>query len=315
MNSADFSTESDTKPDPLRGVQMEIDAFCAHCECNLYGEEITRHPRLGIPICRCPSCGRSHPDAYATSASWPAIRKFNAILIVASVALSVFYGFLMLIYLAMTQYAYLDEYTKIVFHGPAGEQVFWTWSAGPNGVQQGYFHKEYAQAASVPATLPSATQPAVIYETPVTNVTAKRMILDHPLVYANNNANPPPRWWEQYMPYAVILFLFGIGGGVFVAITSWHAGRKKWRALLIPIPLGIVVDAGWLIVDPTARTIVGWVITHTIYLIAIEVAVIALGLRMGLPLARLVVKMILPPVPRERLVFLWPAKGKPVPAV
>jgi hypothetical protein len=48
--------------------KIEADLFCAQCQYNLFGLDVFKDARLGIPLVRCPECGKFHPAGVASGA-------------------------------------------------------------------------------------------------------------------------------------------------------------------------------------------------------------------------------------------------------
>ena len=67
---SDLVAEPLPPPQPHeRHAQLETDLFCEQCGYNLHGQIVTRDPRLGFMVCRCPECGRFHPAGHRTTAA------------------------------------------------------------------------------------------------------------------------------------------------------------------------------------------------------------------------------------------------------
>jgi hypothetical protein len=77
------STESPSPTlSPLdRHGQIEVDVFCSGCFYNLHGQVVTVDPRLNIPVCQCPECGKFHPAGTGVTASSVWMRRLASILL------------------------------------------------------------------------------------------------------------------------------------------------------------------------------------------------------------------------------------------
>jgi hypothetical protein len=58
-----------------------------------------------------------------------------------------------------------------------------------------------------------------------------------------------------------------------------------------------------------------WVINRVLLMFAIQSAGILLGIMLGRKLSRTLVRMVIPPKPRQMLAFLWLTDGKSPPPV
>jgi len=104
---------------PIGNVQ--VDAFCAHCNYNLFSQVVSRDERLGILVCRCPECGRFSAAGAMSTAS----QKLNQRL--AMGALIFYIGFLLGVFaiaagfLAGSQATYLEDRFNTDF--PTGDRA------------------------------------------------------------------------------------------------------------------------------------------------------------------------------------------------
>ena len=64
-----------------RAGQIEVDAFCGGCHYNLHGQPVTVDERLGLPVCRCPECGRWAAAGVATGAGSVWVRRLGTVLL------------------------------------------------------------------------------------------------------------------------------------------------------------------------------------------------------------------------------------------
>jgi hypothetical protein len=82
MGEATMTTaNADQTPTPQHVGKIECDMFCAHCGYNLFSLDVTRDDRLGIPIVRCPECGKFHPAGVATGAGRLWLNRLAAFLL------------------------------------------------------------------------------------------------------------------------------------------------------------------------------------------------------------------------------------------
>jgi hypothetical protein len=109
------------KQTPIGNVQ--VDAFCAGCNYNLFSQVVSLDERLGILVCRCPECGRFTAAGSMTTAN----QKLNQRL--ATGALVIYIGFLLGVstfaagFLAGMQGTYLDDRFNIDFPAAAHVEI------------------------------------------------------------------------------------------------------------------------------------------------------------------------------------------------
>jgi hypothetical protein len=114
---------------------------------------------------------------------------------------------------------------------------------------------------------------------------------------------------ETVMICAGCVLLGMIGGGV-VAVCMWHArGVRRIVAFLPPVAGVGVALSNWMS-DPTMRKV------HEIgewrmgLCFALQCAGVLLGLRLGRPIARVALGIMIPPRARQHLACLWTTDGK-----
>ncbi len=99
----------------------------------------------------------------------------------------------------------------------------------------------------------------------------------------------------------------GLLTGILLVVLFWHWNKKRYfLVLLLPF-----AAAAWdLLVmcrfeDNAYEYIRLWATERVLYHAAIQTAFILLGILIGRPLARLLLRMFIPPKPRQHLAFLW----------
>src|SRR5687767_12375287 len=81
QTSTDVSSLRPTPETVPLGVVL-TDLTCEGCGYNLYSQAIARDERLGIPVCRCPECGRFNVPGKATDAGRAWLRRLGVALLV-----------------------------------------------------------------------------------------------------------------------------------------------------------------------------------------------------------------------------------------
>ena len=129
----------DTEPAPV--AVIDLDRFCDHCGYNLRTLAIFRDERTGVPLVRCPECGRYQPANDGATALRPWLNRLTALFLWAWM-LTVVGGFVLIVLgEGALSYATLDELTV---RGGATTQiinntVIRTWqSMGPLEVDTKY---------------------------------------------------------------------------------------------------------------------------------------------------------------------------------
>jgi hypothetical protein len=240
-----------------------LDRFCGDCGYNLRTLAVYRDEHTGIPVVRCPECGRFQPANHAATALRPWLDRLTAFVLVCWV-LSIIsaVGFLGMMQGALT-YANLDELTV---HGGStvqriGNTTVRTWSSsyGPLEVKQ-----------DVP-------------------------------YYA---------WFAVAM--LGISFALGLScaGLVVVACPHWHRAAYLALALSVTLAANAVVMVAWRVDAPHLMV---WALPYVAAHAAAQCFGGLAGVMFGRPVARLIVRIVLPPGIRPRLAYLWHADGKPFP--
>jgi hypothetical protein len=114
----------------------------------------------------------------------------------------------------------------------------------------------------------------------------------------------------------VIFFgaLFGFLAGVLLPIFLWHWSRKwYWLGILVPTIAAAILTPTYLYSD-VYHSIIGWIISRIWTLAGIEVFFLLLGTFVGRPIARAIIRAIVPPRPRQLLNFLWLIDGQQPPS-
>jgi len=123
-----------------------------------------------------------------------------------------------------------------------------------------------------------------------------------------------PFWAErqrfQELALGAIAVGLGLLTGSLFTVLLWHV-RWPWRALAwMPPLLGCCVAALIWVNDSMALAIWQWGLNWIIVYCLMECAAVFIGLWLGRPIVRGMLRLILPPKPRQHLAFLWTIDGK-----
>ncbi len=241
---------------------IDLDRFCEDCAYNLRTLPVHRDPHTGIPIVRCPECGRLQPANNASTALRPWLNRATSLLLglwVLTVGSLFALGVMGEVGIS---YATLDEFT----HHSGGQ------------IQR------------------------------ISTTTIRTYSSFGPLEVA-----------EAYPGYKLVLslmlgtsLLLGLVLGTYLVVVAPHWSRAAYMVVAISVPLlvGLGVGFAW---SREAPHLFGWgmlfVMTHT----AAQLLGWMLGVTFGRPIARLTVRIVLPPGIRPRLAYLWHADRKAFP--
>ncbi len=240
---------------------VDLDRFCDGCGYNLRTAAVFRDERTGIPIVRCPECGRFHSANDAATVFRPWFSRVTSVLLALWMILiiGVIGG------LGLTEgtlnYATLDELTGFRWTTPATQGVGGMVRVGATG------------------TL---------------------VVRDYP---------------EEQLFVTFIVFLSFLAGGLCgmvpaVAFPHWRILGSVVLSLVIPMLAGVTVFVAW---RSEAPHLLDWGLPYMAGHTAAQVTGGVLGAVTGRPLARLLVRVCLPPSVRPRLAWLWLADSKPLP--
>lgn len=116
---------------------------------------------------------------------------------------------------------------------------------------------------------------------------------------------------ERAMLWTVTAGLGLLTGGLF-AVLLWHC-RGPLRALvLVPPLLGCCGAAVTWANDPMTVHVLRWGLNWIAISFAAEALAVLIGLRIGRPIARGLLRVLLPGKPRQHLAFLWTIDQKEV---
>ena len=273
-----------------RYVQLETDTFCVECGYNLHSQPVTRDERLGIFVCRCPECGRFHPAGTGMTASKPWLNRFAAGLLVFWVLFVLHAVFWVIMGMGAISVLHIETYVYRTVVSTDGAPAVWL-----NNATGGY-----------QVVLKATSQP-------ITNWTYAYTLDASEAINSPWGRRYQQPWWVNLI---IVGFAAGIGlvTGVLLVVFLWHWKRRGYRwALVLPFAVasGLCV-VFW--VNEEYHPILPWAVRVTLGYACIQAAFMALGINIGRPIARGLLRMFVPPRPRQHFAFLWRVDGKNPPA-
>jgi hypothetical protein len=267
-------------------AQLETDTFCVGCGYNLHGQPVVRDERLGLYVCRCPECGRFHPAGTGVTATNAWLNRLAIGLLVLWVLIVTGAVISIAIFLGACQMIAVDALTYTRMVAASGEDVEWKMVKGTG----------YTMVKK------GTTQPVAQWQ----------------MVYS---FEPPPDadpwrfkrpWWA---PYALTLLSAGVGlgAGILLSVFVWHWPRKRYSwATVIPMIVAAVVSL-IAYANESYDWIRAWAVTVFFGLAVVQAAALFGGTLIGRPIARMLLRMFVPPRPRQHFAFLWGIDGKKTP--
>ncbi len=297
-----------------RRGQIEVDTFCPGCHYNLHGQAVMVDDRLGIPVCRCPECGRFAPAGVGVTAATVWVRRLATLLLFAWVAIVAGATVALSIALGGVSAGSLGAYTNTVLVDPDGRPVSYL----PSTTNGGYGGTQVIAGTATPVT--SAHQASVLH--PILGgpaVTDRRFDASNPYYYGGGNPThtalqedgPGPAPWAWLA--GVSLALGTVAGGLCVSLL-WHWPRRRYAwCLLVPVAPAVFLSLIYL-ANEQYQLIRGPAVGRAALMAAVQGLGVLIGLAVGRPLARALVRTVVPPKPRQALAFLWQVDGKVAPS-
>jgi hypothetical protein len=114
---------------------------------------------------------------------------------------------------------------------------------------------------------------------------------------------------EQIIITVVCALLGAVAGGA-VSVCMWHV--RDWRRVVafVPALVGVGLAFSFWINDPTMADVREVAYGRMGFVLLVECAGVLIGLLFGRAVARGALSILIPPVPRQHLSFLWTADGK-----
>ncbi len=243
---------------------IDLDRFCEGCGYNLRTLPVSLDPRTGIPVVRCPECGRFQPANSASTALRPWLNRATSVLLVTWI-LAIIAAFIHLgLFEGAVSYATLEELTRP--GGSTSQQltnntttIVWNRGIGPLEVK--------------------------------TDFAAYRLFVT--VVLAGS--------------FAIALVC---GAMAVVVFPHWRRAAGTALVLVMPLAVGAIVAAIW---GDEAPHLFNWGLSYVAAHAGMQMLGGLVGIMLGRPLARLAIRVVLPPSVRPRLAFLWLVDNKPMP--
>lgn len=286
------TTTSSPPADPLppqrpleRFAHMETDVFCEGCGYNLHGQPVHRDERLGLMVCRCPECGRFHAAGHGTAATSVWMSRLAAGLLLLWILLVLGVATLAVVGFGVLQAFPVDTMTTGTWSTRDGKEI--ENKVGPNGTYAWYFAGTMEPVAHQDVFYLRFVRPNML---PTTSA-----VLMFNSIYGSVNAG------------------IGFASGMLLVTFLWHWPRRRYYiAVLVPLIIAMfLVVSYWL--DLTYSSIQGWTMSQFARWAIVQSLFVAIGIRIGRPLARLLLRMFVPPKPRHHFAFLWQIDGKTPP--
>lgn len=280
------------------GHQIRTDRPCARCGFNLFGQTIVREAHYGLIAARCPECGQlaalqEYPALGKWADRWAKLLAALWVLVVVGTMAAQFGSTLGLTVAAM-EHVFEDAGSEITSRYVAWEQQQQT---GPP--TQGNLNMFYGGWYTVTEAWWETERPRYLQET--------------------RRAQPFDRLtFTLYTVLAIISFTYGV---FWSTVTL---GARRWGAFVLPLfPVGLACAFAWSISLPepnmpgylTGREAAADLFRWPILLGAVGAIGLGLipGVLLGRKLARLMVRLALPPRMRSALAILWTRDGLPAP--
>lgn len=282
-----IETEQPPVPPPKRAAHLETDVFCERCGYNLHGQPVERDPRLGLMVCRCPECGGWHAAGRGITSASLWLARLATLVLFLWVLIVLFAIFWLCMGFGAVQVTHVDEFSYRHWIADDGQPI-------ERDASRGWVYS-------------GTTRPA----------TPDRIV---------RRAYPPKddnfsaeRHREQILIGSIILVLcdlsLGLVGGMLLVTFFWHWKRSRYTlTLLLPFAIAAFVVAAMLYADDDYTDIRGWAASRILMHAALQAVFLYIGIRIGRPLARGLLRMFIPPRPRQVFAFLWRADDKPMPA-
>ncbi len=121
--------------------------------------------------------------------------------------------------------------------------------------------------------------------------------------------------WEDFVILVPLSGGLGLLGGMLLVIILWHWKKRRYW-LMLGMPLIAAFFVIWLILlDDVYRFIRPWALQRVLLEVVIQAVFIGVGILIGRPVARWLVRLCVPPRPRQHLAFLWKIDGKMPPGI
>ena len=306
MGPQDADESPPLSPMQRRGV-IEVDTFCTGCHYNLHGQAVTVDDRLGIPVCRCPECGRFHPAGVGVTASGVWVRRLATVLLFNWVGIVLVGTLTLCFFLGLLSAGSVGIYQYGAQVTPDGRPVEYRPMTAKGGLS-GYQYVIAGTDTPVPRVVFAERLHPIF---PPAAAGDDRGVNVAPNPYTESQrASPGPVPW--YWLSGGSLALGALAGALCVSLL-WHWPRRRYLwCLLLPAAAAGVLMALYATADEFFL-IRGEAIGRAAVQLAIQCVGVGVGIGVGRPIARAVVRTVVPPKPRQALAFLWQVDGKALP--
>lgn len=281
--------------------QIRADRACAGCGFNLYGQSVTREEHYGLAIARCPECG-----TVAALQQYPAMTHWvnRSRMVLSAIYLLILLAFFAGGTIAMSAFAYASAE---IASNPLATHLQNDYNLWSNAQQNG---------SSTTGTPVPTTGITWAYQ----NTTLQPEYIDQELDRAINDfggllRNMDKSWFALIVPAGFVAFAIGI----FWSVALLGSSRKQ--AMLLPVAsagIGAAFLAG--VNQPDYNNPWIWTLAGQLYIpwfspmvLALLLIPTALGVFFGRKLARLVIRLALPPRARVSFGLLWTRDGLEMP--
>ena len=291
-----------SEPRHTAGV-IEADQFC-QCGYNLHGQGVTRDERLGFMVVRCPECGDWHPAGHGSTATRPWLRRL------AAAALGI-YGLILFACLSIIgliafgfTIGYFEENTVYVDSEPtSGRPVIDLVNVEGSGVENStYVYLDTMQPV----------EPDLVAGVDNFNSRTQVPFATLPDGYWTRQEEPG---WQLAAAFAGGFGLGGIVFGIFQSALLWHL---RWPVKLLPMLYPVISSAlvFYLVTLANPGYFANAPNTILLGLLSVQGSLAIgwlIGLLVGKPVARGLVRLVVPPKPRQVMAHLWHGDGKTLP--
>jgi hypothetical protein len=138
---------------------------------------------------------------------------------------------------------------------------------------------------------------------------AMRMVYSVDPPSTNDRFNYRHQWWERYAMGGVA-FAMGLVGGLLLVVFIWHWPRRRYPWMML-LPAAVATFMAIMFAYDDQFQLIGRWSVQTVFVIAgVEALGILVGIKIGRPIARLLLRMFVPVKPRQHFNFLWRVDGK-----
>lgn len=281
-----------------RAVQLETDAFCVECGYNLHGQPVCRDERLNLLIARCPECGQFHPAGTGVTATKLWLQRLASLLLFFWVLIVIGVVVLASIGFGAVSVGYIEDMTYRQLMSADQKPAEWKQISLASG------------GTTYQVVKKGTTRPVVNWKL---YYTLQPTGDDDQSPWGNRKT---ATLFEQGV-LAGCAAALGLIFGLLLVVFLWHWKKRRYLLVtLLPLAPAIFMICVFYL-NEEFELIVSWATRVAICFALWEAAWIGVGILVGRPIARGLLRMFVPPRPRQYLAFLWTIDGKspPLPRV